>query len=90
MPRKEILDRVQRYVEPFRITDGGGFELKNYDPGATCGLKLKKGEAFELLRQGTERLAEEQDKLYAQDLCSPLEVLAESAHCLPDFTSFLA
>lgn len=29
----------------FRITKGGGFQLKNYDPGDTCGLKLDKHEA---------------------------------------------
>lgn len=74
MPRKEILDRIHKYVQPFRITEGGGFKLKNYDPGATCGLKLKKGEASELLRQGTEWLAEEQDMLYAQDRWSLLLV----------------
>jgi hypothetical protein len=45
MPRKEILDRIQKYVQPFRITKGKGFRLKKYDPGSTCGLKLDKGES---------------------------------------------
>jgi len=72
MPRKEILDRIQKYVQPFRITKGEGFKLKNYDPGDTCGLKLGKREASELLRQGTEWLAQEQDMLYAQDRWSLL------------------
>ena len=49
MPRKEILDRIQKYVDPFRITKGKGFRLKDFDPGDTCGLKLDKGEAAELL-----------------------------------------
>ena len=44
MPRKEILDRIQKYIHPFRITKGEGFQLKNYDPGETCGLKLDKGD----------------------------------------------
>jgi PPK2 family polyphosphate:nucleotide phosphotransferase len=74
MPRKEILDRIQKYVQPFRITTGKGFQLKNYDSGDTCGLKLEKGEASGLLRQGTEWLAEEQDMLYAQDRWSLLLV----------------
>ena len=74
MPRKEILDRIQRYIQPFRITKGKGFQLKNFDPGDTCGLKLGKGEASELLRQGTEWLAQEQDLLYAQDRWSLLLV----------------
>ena len=72
MPRQEILDRFQKYVQPFRITKGGSFKLKKYDPGDTCGLKLNKGEASELLQQGTEWLAEEQDMLYAQDRWSLL------------------
>jgi PPK2 family polyphosphate:nucleotide phosphotransferase len=74
MPRKEILDRIEKYVQPFRITKGDGVQLKNYDPGDTCGLKLDKGEAAELLQQGTEWLAQEQDMLYAQDRWSLLLV----------------
>ena len=27
MPRKEILDRIRKYVHPFRITKGKGFRL---------------------------------------------------------------
>ena len=38
MPRKEILDRIQKYIQPFRITKGEGFQLQNYDPGDTCAL----------------------------------------------------
>ena len=74
MPRKEILDRIQKYIQPFRIRKGKGFQLKNFDPGDTCGLKLGKGEASELLQQGTEWLAQEQDLLYAQDRWSLLLV----------------
>jgi PPK2 family polyphosphate:nucleotide phosphotransferase len=74
MARKEILDRIQKYVHPFRITKGKGFQLKDFDPGDTCGLKLDKGEAAELLQRGTEWLAEEQDMLYAQDRWSLLLV----------------
>jgi len=74
MPRKEILDRIQRYIQPFRITKGKDFRLKNYDPGDTCGLKLDKGEASDLLQRGTEWLAEEQSMLYAQDRWSLLLV----------------
>jgi polyphosphate kinase 2 (PPK2 family) len=72
MPRKKILDRTHKYVKRFCITKGEGFQLKNYDPGDTCGLKMGKGEASELLQQGTEWLAEEQDMLYAQDRWSLL------------------
>ena len=72
MPRKEILDRIQKYVHPFRITKGKGFRLKDFDPGDTRGLTLDRGEAAELLQRGTAWLAEEQDKLYAQDRWSLL------------------
>jgi PPK2 family polyphosphate:nucleotide phosphotransferase len=74
MPRKEILERTQKYTRPFRITKGEGFQLKNYDPGDTCGLKLGKGEASELLQEGTQWLAQEQGMLYAQDRWSLLLV----------------
>ena len=74
MLRKEVLDQIPKYVHPFRITDGKGFQLKDFDPGDTRGLKLDKGEAAELLSQGTEWLAEEQDMLYAQNRWSLLLV----------------
>jgi hypothetical protein len=38
MPRKEIIDRIEKYVHPFRITKGNGFKLIDFDPGDTCGL----------------------------------------------------
>src|SRR5262245_53143204 len=69
MARQEILNRIQKYVDPFRVTSGEGFKLTNFDPGDTCGLKA---EATELLQCGTEWLAEEQDMLYAQDRWSLL------------------
>ena len=72
MPRKEIIDRIQKYVHPFRVTSGKGFDLKDFDPGDTRGLKMDKGEAAELLQRGSEWLALEQDMLYAQDRWSLL------------------
>ncbi len=74
MARKEILDRIQKYIHPFRITKGKGFQLKDFDPGDTRGLKLDKGEAAGLLQAGTAWLAEEQNILYAQDRWSLLLV----------------
>jgi len=74
MPRREILDRVRKFVEPFRVTRGKGFRLKGVDPGDTLGLKMNKGEAADLLRRGTQWLAEEQEMLYAQDRWSLLLV----------------
>ena len=72
MPKKEILDKIRKYVHPFRISKGKGFRLKDFDPGDTCGLKLGKKEAAELLQHGIAGLAEEQDMLYAQDSWSLL------------------
>jgi PPK2 family polyphosphate:nucleotide phosphotransferase len=73
--RKEILEPAfLKYVDPFRIVEGKGFRLKNFDPGDTCGLKLDKGDAAELLKRGTMWLSEMQDMLYAQDRWSLLLV----------------
>jgi len=72
MPKKEILDKIRKYAHPFRISKGKGFRLKDFDPGDTCGLKLGKKEAAELLQHGIAGLAEEQDMLYAQDSWSLL------------------
>jgi PPK2 family polyphosphate:nucleotide phosphotransferase len=72
MGKKEILDQFRKYVHPFRVTKGQGFRLKDFDPDDTCGLKLEKDEAAELLQRGTDWLANEQDVLYAQDSWSVL------------------
>ena len=90
MPRKEILDRIERYVHPFRVTKGKGFRLKDFNPSDTCGLKLDKGEAADLLQRGTEWLAEEQDKLYAQDAgpcCLSFRLWTRPARTAPSNTS---
>jgi PPK2 family polyphosphate:nucleotide phosphotransferase len=74
MPRKEILDQIEKYVRPFRITDGQDFRLKDFDPGDTRGLKMEKAEAASLLQSGIAWLTEEQEMLYAQDRWSLLLV----------------
>jgi len=74
MPRKEILDRIEKYIDPYRITKGKEFRLKDFDPGDTCGLRLDKGEAAELRKRSIEWLAEEQEMLYAKDRWSLLLV----------------
>jgi PPK2 family polyphosphate:nucleotide phosphotransferase len=72
--RKEVLNRIHEYVNPFRITEGKHFRLKDFDPDDTRDLKLGKGASAELLQRGTEWLAGEQDILYAQDRWSLLLV----------------
>ena len=74
MPRKEIIDRIDKYVRPFRITKGNGFRLARFDPDDTRGLSLDKSEAADLLQRGTVWLAEEQEMLYAQKRWSLLLV----------------
>jgi len=73
--KREILNRMDRFVGPYRITKGKKFRLKDIDPGDTGGLGSdQKPMARELLEEGIQWLAEEQDKLYAQDRHSLLLV----------------
>jgi PPK2 family polyphosphate:nucleotide phosphotransferase len=74
MREKEVLRRIRKYVDPYRITKGKGFRLKDFDPADTAGLQMDKSEAKELLQRGTAWLAEEQNMLYAQDRWSLLLV----------------
>jgi PPK2 family polyphosphate:nucleotide phosphotransferase len=74
MARREILDRIEKYVDPYRITKGKGFRLTSVDPADTRGLRMEKGEAADLLQRGRDWLAEEQEMLYAQDRWSLLLV----------------
>src|SRR5512142_1510085 len=53
-------------AERYRLTDGSGFRLKDFDPGDTWKLKSKE-HAQKLLERSVERLSEMQEKLYAQD-----------------------
>jgi PPK2 family polyphosphate:nucleotide phosphotransferase len=60
-------------VKPYRVTDGKEFQLKAADPGDTRGLTSEsKDDARELLAEGVRWLAEEQEKLYAEDRWSVL------------------
>jgi PPK2 family polyphosphate:nucleotide phosphotransferase len=58
--------RVAELIEPYRVTSGKGFSLRDHDPGATSGVSSKE-EAQEYLKLGVQQLAEMQDRLYAQD-----------------------
>ena len=58
MAKKEVLEWIEKYVHPFRITKGKKFGLKDFDPGDTAGLNLEKSEAADLLHFGTQWLAE--------------------------------
>ncbi len=68
MKTKEIVKRARRIAEPFRVTNGEKFRLKDVDPDDTLWLERGEGgEAKEALQSGVEVLADLQDRLYAQD-----------------------
>ena len=62
------------FVNPFRVSDGKQFRLKDFDPAETLGLKSKE-HAAETLERGIARLAGLQEKLYAADRWAILVVL---------------
>jgi len=62
------------FVDRYRIEDGKGFLLKDFDPADTQDMDLEKGEAKDLLTKGIKRLSELQEKLYAQDCWAVLAV----------------
>ncbi len=68
MPSKKIIRSVRNFVEPYKVVRGKEFRLKDFDPADTGGLGSEsKPQAKELLARGVQWLAEEQDKLYAQN-----------------------
>jgi PPK2 family polyphosphate:nucleotide phosphotransferase len=68
MKLKEIIKRARQFSEPFRVADGKGFRLKNFDAADTQDLKSEdKPRAKEALDIGIAALAQLQDMLYAQD-----------------------
>lgn len=73
MKLKQIVKQCAPITQPFRVTDGRKFRLKDVDPGDTLWLKAEdKPKAKEALALGVQALAELQDKLYAQDRWSLL------------------
>ncbi len=68
MNLKKVLKVARRLSEPFKVTKGDKFRLKDIDPGDTLHLGSEdKPRAKEGLQVGVEALAELQDMLYAQD-----------------------
>jgi len=68
MKTKELLDRAHPIAQPFRITNGNKFRLKDVDPNDTLEFTSEdKPRAKEALQVGTTGIAELQDMLYAQD-----------------------
>src|SRR5437867_5244307 len=69
MKTKEIIKRAREFAEPFRISKGKDFRLKDVDPDDTLEFtkEADKPRAKEALATGVTALDELQDKLYAQD-----------------------
>jgi PPK2 family polyphosphate:nucleotide phosphotransferase len=73
MKEKDILKHCRHLTEPFRVSRGKGFRLKDHDPEDTLHFKNEdKARAKEGLATGVEVLADLQDRLYAQDRWSLL------------------
>jgi PPK2 family polyphosphate:nucleotide phosphotransferase len=64
--------KMKSLLKRYRVDDGRGFRLKDHQPQDTADLDIEKETAKILLRNGVERMAELQEKLYAQDRWSLL------------------
>lgn len=74
--QKKALKKINDFVKPYRVSNGKGFRLKDFDPGDTGKVDSDdKPMAQELLERGVEWLADAQDKLYAQDRWSLLIII---------------
>jgi len=68
MKLEDILKRCKKVTDPYRITNGDNFRLKDISPGDLLDFKSEdKPKAKEALAVGIQALADLQDKLYAQD-----------------------
>ena len=61
-------------IKRFRIGTSKKFRLADYDPGDTCGLDIEKKKAKSLLAEGVKRLAELQERLYAEQRWAVLAI----------------
>jgi len=68
MNMEKILETAHELAEPFRVSKGRDFRLKDVDPTDTLWLKTEdKPKAKEALATGVAALAELQERLYAED-----------------------
>ena len=70
----DLLDDARRLARRTRVEEGGGFRLADHEPAGSVGDRLGKERAKEAIAAGVRRLAELQDRLYAQDRWSVLVV----------------
>ena len=74
MNHDKLIKEASRLAEPFCITKGEKFRLKDWDPAATTGVKNKQ-HAQNILDAREGVLSRLQEKLYAQDRWAVLVVL---------------
>jgi PPK2 family polyphosphate:nucleotide phosphotransferase len=68
MKLETLVKKAREISNPFRVTQGEKFRLKDVDPGDTLTFTSEdRPRAKEALAMGTEELASLQDMLYAQD-----------------------
>jgi PPK2 family polyphosphate:nucleotide phosphotransferase len=67
--------KLDQIAKRYRIDQPDKFKLADYDPADCCGLTIDKDDAKALLKEGVERLAELQERLYADNRWSVLVVL---------------
>jgi PPK2 family polyphosphate:nucleotide phosphotransferase len=68
MKTKDVIKRAKSFAEPFRITRGDAFRLKDISPKETLDLSsADKTRAREALAIGVQALTEFQERLYAQN-----------------------
>lgn len=66
-----MTERAAAFIAPYRVDKGKKFRLRDFDPADTGPIRSKQA-AERYLQQGVEYLAQEQEKLYAQDRYSLL------------------
>lgn len=66
--------KLEKIAKQFRIDRPAKFRLADFDPAECCGLSMDKAEAKTMLAEGVARLAELQEKLYAENKWSVLIV----------------
>lgn len=66
MKDKKLIKEATRLAEPYCITKGEKFRLKDFDPDDTNGVKSEQ-HAEKLIGQGNAMADQMQEKLYAQD-----------------------
>jgi len=68
MSLKQFAKNARALADPYRITNGRRFRLRDVDPGDTGPLKKgDKSRAEDMLQEGVHALSALQDRLYAQD-----------------------